>query len=196
MNIKCLNNAIESSGVLVSLPLRNLLQKKKMYIYIYRERERCCWSVPKSCLNPRTATRQAPLFFSISRSLLRSMSTESVMPSYHLILCCPFPFCLQPFPASVFYNESALLIRWWNYWNFIISPSNEYSVLLSFRIDALDLLAVQGTFKSLVQHHNPKASILWCPAFFKSQFLHSFDYKNFFVSKVMSLLSSILSSSS
>ena len=115
-----------------------------------------------------TATSQAHLSFPISQSLLRFMSIESVMLSNHLILCCPL---LLPsiFPSiRVFSNELALYIRWPKYWsfNFSKSPSNEYSGLISFRIDLFDLLAVQGTLKSLLQHHNSKASILQCSAFF------------------------------
>ena len=94
-------------------------------------------------------------------------SIRSVMPSSHLILCCPL-FLLPPIPPSIriFSNESVLHIRWPNYWSFTfsITPSNEYSGLISFRIDWFDLLAVQGTLKSLLQHHSSKASILWCSA--------------------------------
>ena len=113
-------------------------------------------------VTPRTAACQASLSFTISQSLLKPRSTESVMPSNHLILCCPH---LLPsvFPSiRVFSNESALLIKWPKYWSFSISPSNEYSGLISFRIDWFDLLAVQGTLKSLLQHHSLKASILLC----------------------------------
>ena len=111
---------------------------------------------------PWTAKCQDSLFFTISWSLLKFMSTESVMPSNHLILCHPL---LPPsiFPSiRVFSNESVLCIRWPNYWSFSfsVSPSNEYSGLISFRMDWLDLLAVQGTLKSLLQHHSSKASIL------------------------------------
>ena len=125
--------------------------------------------------------------FTISRSLLRLMSLESVMPSNHLVLCCPL--LLQPsiFPSiRVFTNESALHIRWLNYWSFSFSLhlSNEYSGLISFRIDWLDLLAVQGTLKSLFQHYSSKASILWHSASFSPTLTsipdywknHSFDY--------------------
>ena len=108
------------------------------------------------------------LFISNSRSLLKLMSIESVMPSNHLSLCRP---CLLPsiFPSvRCFSNESALHIRWPKYWSFSfsISPSNEYSGLISFRMDWLDILAVQGSLKSLLQQHSSKASILWCLAFF------------------------------
>ena len=115
---------------------------------------------------PWTAARQASLSFTISRSLLKLMSIESVMPSNHLILCHPI---LLPsvFPSiRVFSNELTLHIRWPKYWSFSfsISPSNEYSGLVSFRMDWFDLLAVQGTLKSLLQHHNSKPSILQCSA--------------------------------
>ena len=113
--------------------------------------------------------QQASLSFTISRSLLKLMSIESAMPSNHLILC--FPLLLLPsiFPSiRVFSNDSVLCIRWPKYWSFSlsISPSNEYSGLIYFRSDWLDLLAVQGSFnKSLLQHHSSKASVPWCSAF-------------------------------
>ena len=118
---------------------------------------------------PWTSARQASLSIISSWSLLKFMPIESVMPSSHLILCRPL--LLQPsvFPSiRVFSNESVLRIRWPKYWSFSfsISPSNECSGLISFRLDWLDLLAVQGTLKSLLQHHSSKASILWCSAFF------------------------------
>ena len=99
------------------------------------------------------------------------VGSNSVMPSNHLILCHPFSSCLQSFPASVFSNESVLRIRWPKYWSFSfsISPSNEYSGLISFRIDWFDLLAIQGFLKRLLQHHSSKASILWHSAFFMVQ---------------------------
>ena len=104
------------------------------------------------------------------------MSIELVMPSNHLILCHPLLLLPSIFPIiRVFSNESVLRIRWPKYWSFrfSISPSNEYSGLISFRMDGLDLLAVQGTVKSLLQHHSSKASILWCSAFFVVQLSHS-----------------------
>ena len=116
-----------------------------------------------------TAARQASLCITNSRSLPKLMSIELVMPSNHLILCLPLLFPLSIFPSiRVFSNESALCIRWPKYWSFSfsISPSNEYSGLISFRMDWLDLLAVQGILKSLIQHHSPKASIFWRSAFF------------------------------
>ena len=109
---------------------------------------------------PWTAALQVPLFFTVSRSLFRSMSSEWVMPSSHLILCCPFLLLPSIFPGiRVFSNESALRIRWPKYWSFSfsISASNEYSELISFRMDWLDLLAAQGTLRSLLQHHSLKA---------------------------------------
>ena len=105
------------------------------------------------------------------------MSSELVMPSNHLILCCPLLLLPAVFPSiRVFSNESALPIRWPKYWSFSfnISPSNEYSGLISLRIDWLDLLAVQGTLKSLLQHHSSKASILWHSAFFTVQLSHPY----------------------
>ena len=123
---------------------------------------------------PCAAAHQASLSITNSWSLLRLMPTESVMPSNHLILCHPL---LLPsiFPSiRVFSNESALRIRWPKYWSFSfrISPSNEHSGLISFRMDWLDLLAVQGALKSLLQHHSSKASILQCSAFFIVQLSH------------------------
>ena len=109
-----------------------------------------------------------------SQSLLKLMSIESVMPSNNLILCHPLLLLLSIFPSiRVLSNESVLHIRWPKYWcfSFSISPSNEYSVLISFRMYWLDLLTVQGTFKSLIQHYSSKASILWCSAFFMVQLL-------------------------
>ena len=132
------------------------------------------------------------------------MSIESVMPSSHLILCRPLLFPPSIFPSvRVFYSELALHIRWPKYWSFSlsISPSNEYSGLISHRIDWLDLLAVQGTLKSLLQHHSSKASILQCSAFFTVQLSHPHMTtgktialtRRTFVGKVMSLLFNMLS---
>ena len=117
---------------------------------------------------PWTPACQAPLSFTICCSLLKSMFTELVMLFYHLIPCHPLVLP-SIFPSiSVFSNESALCIRWPKYWSFSfsISPSNEYSGLISFRMDWFDLPAVQGTLRSLLQHHSSKAWILWCSAFF------------------------------
>ena len=129
----------------------------------------------------------------------QTMSIESVMPSNHLILCRPLLLPPSVFPSiRVFSNESVLLIRWPKYWSFSfsISPSNEHPVLISFRMDWLDLLAVQGTLKSLLQHHSSKASILQCSAFFTVQLSHTYMFtgetialtRRTFVGKVMSLL--------
>ena len=126
------------------------------------------------------------------------MSIESVMPSNHLILCCPLLLQLSIFPSiRVFSNESVLHIRWPKYWSFSssISPSTEYSGLITFRMDWLDLLAVQGALKSLLQHHSLKSSILWCSAFLMIQLSHPYMtigktrtlIRWAFVGKVMSL---------
>ena len=123
------------------------------------------------------AAPQASLSFTISRNLLKLMTIESVMPSNHLILCCPLLLLPSIFPSiRVFSDESALCIRGPKYWSFSfsISPSNEYSGLISFRIDWFDLLAVQGTLKSLLQHHSSKASFLHLSAFFMVQFSHPY----------------------
>ena len=112
---------------------------------------------------------QASLYITNSQSLLKLMSIKSVMPSNHLVLHHPFLFLPSIFPSiKIFSNESTLHIRWPKYWSFSfnISPSNEFPGLISFRMDWLDLLAVQGTLKSLLQHHSSKASILQCSAFF------------------------------
>ena len=121
-------------------------------------------------VTPWTTAWQGSLSIANSQSLLKLMSIESVMPFNCLILCCPVLFLPSVFPSiRVFSNELALLIRWPSYWSFSISPSNEYSGLISFRVDWWNLLAVQGILKSLLQHHSSKASILWCSAFFSIQ---------------------------
>ena len=120
-------------------------------------------------MTPWTAAHQGSLSIANSRSSLKLMSIELVTPSNHLFLCHPLLLLPSIFPSiRVFSNESVLCIRWPKYWSFSfnISPSNEYSGLISFRIDWLDLLAIQGTHKSLLQHHSSKASILRCSAFF------------------------------
>ena len=126
---------------------------------------------------PWTTARQASLAITNSRSLLKLMPIELVMPSSHLILCWPL-LLLPPIPPSirVFSNESTLHIRWPKYWSFSfsISPSNEYPGLISFRMDWLDLLAVQGTLRSLLQHHSPKASISQHSGFFTVQLSHTY----------------------
>ena len=128
-------------------------------------------------MTPWTAAHQASLSITISWSLLKLMSIESVMPSNLLILCCPLLLPPSIFPSiRVFSNKSVIGIRWPKYWSFSfsISPSSKYSGLISFRIYWLDLLAVQGILKSLLQHHSSKASILWCSAFFMVQFSHPY----------------------
>ena len=127
--------------------------------------------------NPRAVARQASLSITNSWNLPKLMSIESVMPSNHLILCRPLLLLPSIFPSiRVFWNESALCIRWPKYWSlsFSISPSNEYSGLISFRMDWLDLLAVQGTLKSLLDHHSSKPSILRRLAFFTVQLSHPY----------------------
>ena len=149
-------------------------------------------------VTPWTAAHQASPSFTISCSLLNLMSVESVMPSNHFILCCPLLLLLSVFSSiRVFSNELALHIRWPKYWSFSFSnnPFNEYSGLISFRMDWLDLLAVQGILKSLLQYHSSKASILHCSAFFMVQLSHPYMTTEktipltiqTFVSKVMSL---------
>ena len=137
-------------------------------------------SVTQSCLtlcDPMDcSTPGLPVHHQL-RSLLKLMFIESVMPSNHLILCCPVLLLPSIFPSiRVFSNESVLHIRCPKYWSFSfsISPSNEYSGLTSFRMDWLDLLAVQGTLKSLLQHHSLKAPILWCSAFYIVQLSHPY----------------------
>ena len=161
----------------------------------------CCFSVAQSCPTfgtPWSAARQSSLSFTTSQSLLKLMSIESVMPSNHLILCRPLLLWPSIFPSiRVFSNESALHIRWPKYWSFSfnISPSSEHAGLISFRMDWLDLLTVQRTLKSLLQHHSSKASLLLCSAFFIVQLSHPYMTTGktialtrwTFVSKVMSL---------
>ena len=164
-------------------------------------------SVAQSCpilATPWTAAHQAPLSITNSWSLLKLMSIESVRPSSHLILSCPL-LLLPPIPPSirVFSNESTLCMRWPKDWSFSfsISPSNEHPGLISFRMDWLDLLAVQETLKSLLQHHSSKASIFRCSAFFTVQLSHPYMTtgktialtRRTFVDKVMSLLFNMLS---
>ena len=151
---------------------------------------------------PWTAARQASLSITNSQSLVKLISIDLVMPSSHLILCHPLLRLPSIFPSiRVFSYESVLHIRWPKYWSFSISPSNEYSGLISFRIDWFDLLAVQGTLKSLLQHHSSKASILQHLAFFMVQLSHPYMITGktitltiqTFVGKVMSLLFSMRS---
>ena len=148
---------------------------------------------------PWTAAHHASLSITNSRSPPKPMSIESVMPSNHLILCRPLLLLPSIFPRiRVFSNESALHIRWPNYWSFSfnISPSNEHPGLISFRMNWLDLYVVQGTLKSFLQHHSSKASALWCFAFFIVQLSHPYMTtgktisltRRTFLGKVMSLL--------
>ena len=162
---------------------------------------------PFSCVRlfatPWTAACQASLSITNCQNLPKPMSIKSVMPSNHLILCRPLLLLPSILPSiRVFSNESALHIRWPKYWSFSfnISPSNEHPGLISFRMDWLDFLAVQGILKSLLQHHSSKASILWCSAFFIVQL--SYPYmttgkttaltRRTFVDKLMSLLFNML----
>ena len=128
-------------------------------------------------MTPRTAAHQASLSITNSQSLLKLTSIASMMPSNHLILCHPLLFLPSIFPSiRVISSESVLCIWWPKYWSFSfsISPSNENSALISFRIDWLDFLAVRETLKSLLQHHSSKASILWHSAFFTDQLSHPY----------------------
>ena len=161
-------------------------------------------SVVSYLATPWTTAHQAPLSIANSWSLLKIMSIESLVPASHLILCHPLFLLHSIFPSiRVFSNQSALHIRWIRYWSFSfsISPSNEYSGLISFRMDWLDLHAVPGTLKSLIQHRSTKASILWCSAFFRVQLSHPYMTTGktialsrwAFVGKVMSLLFNMLS---
>ena len=150
---------------------------------------------------PWTAACQASLSITNSRSLLKLISIKSVMPSNHLILCHPLLLPSVLPSIRVFSNESVLPIRWPNYWSFSISPSNEYSGLISFRMDWLDLLEGQGTLKSLFQHHSSKVSVLWHSAFFIVKLSHPYMTTGktialatwTFVCNAMSLLFNMLS---
>ena len=161
-------------------------------------------SVMSDSATPRSAAGQPSLSITNSRSLLKLMSIDSMMPSNHLILCCPLLLLPSIFPSiRVFSNESVLLIRWPKHWSFSlsISHSSEYSGLISFRVDWLDLLPVQGILKNLLQHHSSKASVLWDSVFFMVQL--SYPYmttrktialtRRTFVGKVLSLLFNMLS---
>ena len=158
-------------------------------------------SVVSNSATPWTAAPQASLSITNSWSLLKLMSVESVMPSNQLIFCHPLLLPPSIFPSiRIFSNESVLRIRWLKYWRFSMRPSNEYSGLISFRMDWLDLLTVQGTLKSLFQHHSSKASILQCSAFFMVQLSHPYTTtgktialtRRTFVGRVMSLLFNML----
>ena len=162
-----------------------------------------CRSATQSCLQPHGLQHTRLPRPSPSPGACSLMSIELVVPSNHLVMCHPLLFVPSLFPSiRVFSNESALRIRWLKYWNFSISPSNEYSRLISFRIDWFDLFAVQGTLKSLLEHHSSKASVLWYLAFFiKVQFSHPCMTTRktialtiqTFASKVLSLLFNMLS---
>ena len=165
----------------------------------------CCCPVAKSWLtlcDPWTSPSQGSLSLTGSRNLPKFMSIELVTLSNHLVLCCPLLILPSIFPSiRVFSNESALCLRWPKDWNISISPPKEYSGLISVKIHWFGLLAVQGTLKSLLQHHISKASILWCSAFFTVQLSHPYMttgktitlIRRIFVGKVMSLLWSMLS---
>ena len=182
------------------------LNHPSSYVFLLRSSEWGKWfssvqSLSHVCFaTPWTAAHQASLSITNSWCLLKLLSIESVMPSNHLILCHPLLLLPSIFPSiKVFSNESALHIRWPKYWSFSfnISPSSEHPGPISFRMDWLDLLAVQGTLKSLLQHHSSKASILWPSAFFIVQLSHPYMTigktialtRRTFVDKVMSLLS-------
>ena len=165
-----------------------------------------CWSITSQVNYCDCMDCSTPGFQSITNSctLLKLMSTESMMPSNHLILCCPLLLLPSISPSiRVFSNESVLCIRWPEYgsFSFSISPSSEYSGLISFRIEWFNFLAVQGTLKSLLQHHSSKASVLWCSTFFMVQLSHPYMTTEktialtrwTYVGKVMSLLYSMLS---
>ena len=153
------------------------------------------------CLTLWPVTHQTSMSFTVCQSLLKVMSIELVMPSSHLILCCPLLLLPSIFPSiRVFSSESALHIRWPTYWSFSISPSNEYSKLIPFRINWFDHLVVQGTLKNLLQYHDSKASILLCSVFFMVELSHPYMTTGktialpiqTFVGKVMSLLYNML----
>ena len=163
-----------------SAALFAMLSLYSLYKWICTISGGCCWTVAKLCptlCNPMEWSSQSSQSFTISWSLLKLMSPVLVMLSNHLILCCSLLFWPSIFPSiRVLSSEVAVHIRWPKYWSFSFSIrlSNEYSELISFRTDWLDLLAIQGTLKSLLQHHNLKASVIWCSAFCKVQLSHSY----------------------
>ena len=174
--------------------------KQHWVLFVVVQSLSCVWLF----VTPSAAAHQASLSFPISQSLLKFMSIESVMSSNHLILCLPLLLLPSTFPSiRVFSNDSVLHIRWPKCWSFSfsISPSSEYSGLISCRMDWFDLPSVQGTLKSLLQHHSTKASILWCSAFFMVQLSHPYMTNEktvavtiwTFVGKLMSLLFNMLS---
>ena len=187
-----------------TLTFSNIHSKKVKPNYNWYWSVQFSHSVMSDSATPWTAARQASMSITNSLSLFKLMSIESVMPSNHLILCCPLLLQSLIFPSvRVFSNESVFHIRWPEYWSFSlsISPSNEYSGLISFRMDWLDLLEVQATLKSLLQHHSSKASILQCSTFFVVQLSHPYITtgktigltRRTFVGKVMSMLFNKLS---
>ena len=206
-----MNHSVQRGNITESRgnPFCLVLWKKNWYNLLIKEplthsSVQFSCSVVSLSVTQWTAAHQASLSITNSRSLLKLMSIASVMPSNHLFLCGPLLLPSAIFPSNrVFSNESVLHIKWPKYWSFSfsISPSNEYSGLISFRIYCLDLLAVQGTLKSLLQHHSSKTPILWCSAFFTVQFSHPYMTtgknmaltKRTFVAKVMSLLFNKLS---
>ena len=154
-----------------------MLKHEEINCYYSYQFSSVAQSCPTLCDPRTTAARQTSLPITNSRSLFRLLAIESVMPSNHLILCRPLLLLPSIFPSiRIFSNESVLRIRWPKYWSFSfsISPSNEYSGLISFRMDWLALLAVQGTLKSLLQHHSSKASILRRSTFFIVQLSHPY----------------------
>ena len=182
---------------------RNKLKKKKLPENVGILSVQFSHSIVSNSVTPRTAAHQASLYVTNSQNLLKLMSIESVMPSHHPILCCPLLLPPSIFPSiRVFSNDSVLQIRWPKYWSFSFSMSlsSEYSGLISFRIDLFDLLAVQGTLKSLLQHHSSKGSVLQRSAFFTVQLSHPYMTTGktialtmwTFVGKVMSLLFNML----
>ena len=163
-------NAFQCTGQYPPPPKKNYLAPKNSSVEA-EELTLCCCSVARSCLTlcPMAAARQASLSFTISWSLLKLMSIELMMSCNHLILCPSLLLLPSVFPSTrVFSNESVLRI------SFSISPSNEYSGLIYFRIYWFDLLAAQGTLKSLLQHHSSEASVTWCSAFFMVQLSHPY----------------------
>ena len=186
------------SGLPFPSPLETLVMSKWCQNYLW------CHFSHSVFATPWTAACQASLSITNSQPLLKLMSIELVMPSNQLILCHPLLFPPSNFPSiRVFSSESVLPIRWPKYrsFSFSINPSKDYSGLISFRLDWLDLLAVQGTLKSLLQHHSSKASTLWCSAFFTVQLSHPYMTTGktialtrwTFAGKVMSLLFIMLS---
>ena len=179
-------------------------QTENKWIHLFFNSVQFSHSVVSDSATPWTAAQQASLSIANSQNLLKLISIESVMPSNHLILCHPLLLPPSIFPSiRVFSNESALHIRWPKYWSFSfsISPSKEYSGLISFRMDWMDLLAVQGTFKSLLQHHSWKHQFFRRPDFFIVQLSHPYMTTGktialtrwTFVSKIMSLFFNMLS---